>query len=77
MKPLLIVHLAGKLKIGAKCKIESRINQEAIRKCKSQRKGGSMITGLPQSDVKVDSQRGYAKTAADLKLPNTPIPKSL
>ena len=63
------------IKIGAKCKIKSRINQEAIRKCKSQRKVGSMITGLPQSDAKVDSQRGYAKTAADLKLPNNPYPK--
>ena len=34
-----------------------------------------MITGLLQSDAKVDSQRGYAKTAADLKLPNNPYPK--
>ena len=34
-----------------------------------------MITGLPQIDAKVDSQRGYAKTAADIKLLNNPYPK--
>ena len=45
-KQILISGFEVQIKIGAKCKIKSRINQKAIRKCKSQRKVGSMITGL-------------------------------